>query len=96
MKYEADIEVLNALASGLSVAFIGSGPSNAMHYPTWAQLVTQLQDEFDKEGLTYDRDSLTKLLKDRKYPEALRCLQGEHDKAKNLAAILMNRLKALP
>lgn len=81
MKYEADIEVLNALASGLSVAFIGSGPSNAMHYPTWAQLVTLLQDEFDKEGLAYDRDSLAKLLKDRKYPEALRCLQGEHDKA---------------
>lgn len=75
MSIKDEIDVLETIATGKAVAFIGSGASCEMGYPSWEQLATGLTEMLIKGKFDKEYEDICKIIRDKRYAEALGCIE---------------------
>jgi len=87
-----DPRLIHMINSGRCFAFIGSGLSCEVGYPSWGKLAELVYEKLKQMGKASDNASYEKYLKDREYPELFR--QAEHDLGNDRIA-LVNMIKPM-
>lgn len=71
MTLRFEIDVLSAIAKRNALAFVGSGASCEMGYPSWSALARQVLDRLVRDKHSEDYSSIERAIENGKYPEAL-------------------------
>lgn len=87
MTLETEIEVLDTIAHKNAIAFIGSGASCEMGYPSWGDLVRGALKKLVPNKTSDDYKSIEKAIGQNRYPEALGYLEKVTSRQKLCDAI---------
>lgn len=75
MNVENEVSVLEAIASHRAILLVGSGPSCEMGYPSWSVLAERAGAEARKRNVGLDDKVFRELVKNGRYPEALKAVE---------------------
>lgn len=83
-------QLLDSINSGSCYAFIGSGPSCEMGYPSWDKMARHVMDAVKRASGKPELDSYPKLLRQEKYPDLFE--RAEHDLGRE---ILLDEVRSI-
>ena len=72
-----DKNLIRKINRGRCIAFVGSGPSCEIGYPSWHELAKMTYEKIKEQGLSSDNKSYEKYLDDKKYAELFRQVQRD-------------------
>lgn len=84
--------LISTINKGRCIALIGSGPSCEVGYPSWEKLAILVRDHLVNNGVTIDKNSYTKYLKNRKYPELFRQAEVDLNSRQELINIIQSHI----
>lgn len=79
---EANVDLLEKIIRGNAIALIGSGPSAAMGYPSWEELVRKTYELAKESGDTIDEESFNQHIEKKEFAKAFSCLQDNISRGK--------------
>ena len=83
-----DHRLVHKINTGHCFAFIGSGPSTEVGYPTWKKLAEDTYTQLQMRGLVLDTDSYNTYLQNKHYPELFRLAERDAGGRDNLIGII--------
>ena len=72
-----DKRLIKSINRGRCFAFVGSGPSCEIDYPSWGTLASQTYDELTRQGRISDDASYKKYLREKKFPEFFKIAESD-------------------